>query len=292
MNPNFKHGARLRSKHLIMGKSDATRGVNFDDVKLDIQTKHKIDVMNKLSKISLFEKLWFSFFSIAGILCLIFIRPFDLQLVFGVVSFFLYMFSSNLTANGNKFGMLIALISSVLYCINCFFFKVYGEILINLLVYWPIYVFSFVSFKKNTNEQNKNDEFLEVKKLSILKIILLFLLLAVGTVALYFLFTFIGSAFALVNAVSIVSFLISMIIRMFRYIEFWWFDFIGNFFNVILWVLASTTDLSSLPMVLSTVSCIFNGVYGYIIWKKLYKKSQVSKGVLLVKRKLNINKII
>lgn len=292
MNPNFNHSSMLRSKHLIMGKSNATRGVNFDDVKLDMRTQHKIEVMNKLAKVSLFEKLWFSFFILAGILCLIFIRPFDLPLVFGVTSLFLYLFSSNLTANGNKFGMIISMISSVLYCINCFIFKVYGEVLINLFVYWPIYVFSFISFKKNTNSENKKDEFLEVKKLNILELVLCFVALFAGSIALYYFFIYIGSAFALINAVSILAFIIGMIIRMLRYIEFWFFDFLGNIFNVVLWVLASTSDLSSIPFVLSTISCILNGIYGYIIWKKLYHKSQVSKGVLLVKRKLNIKRII
>jgi len=88
------------------------------------------------------------------------------------------------------------------------------------------------------------------------------------------------------------AFLIAMIIRIFRFVEFWWFDLLGNIFNVALWVLASTQDMSSLPFVLSTISSVFNGVYGFIIWKKLYKKSQVSKGVILLKRELNISKII
>ena len=292
MNPNHNHNVRLRSKHLIMGKSDATRGSNLDDVRFETQMRHKIELMNKISNVSLFEKIWYAIFVLAGILCLIFIRPFDYQLVFAVCSLYIYLVANNFTANGNKIGMIITLGSSILYCVNCFFYRIYGEILINVLVYIPIYIFSYISFNKNTNSENKKDEFLEVNKLKFWQLSVCIISLIVGSVGLYFILDLINSAFPLVNAISIIAFLIAMIIRIFRYVEFWWFDLLGNIFSFMLWILASTSDLSSLPFVLSTVSCLFNGIYGYIIWRKLFRKSQASKGVLLVKRELKISKII
>jgi len=292
MNPNLYHKTRVRSKYLILGKSDATSGSNYDDVIESGVMQRKLMLMEKLSRVSLFEKIWYAIFILAGILCLIFIRPFDIELIFAVVSLYLYMVSNNLTANGNKFGMLVVIISSLLYVVNCFFYKIYGEIFVNVFLYIPIYIFSFVSFYKNTNKENKKDEFLEVKKLGVLKLLLCVLILLAGTAVLWLILKVINSAFPLVNAVSIVAFLIAMVIRLLRYIEFWWFDTLGNIFNVVLWVLASVSDISSLPFVLSSVSSMFNAIYGYIIWKKLYRKSQASRGVLLVKRKLKIGKII
>lgn len=292
MTPNANHNARLRSKHLIIGKSDATRGSNYADVKFDEQMRHKVALMNKISNISLFEKIWYAFFVLAGVLCLIFIKPFDFELVFAVISLYLYMISNNMTANGNKVGMIVIIVSSLLYSINCFFYKIYGEIIINVLVYIPIYIFSFVSFNKNTNKENSKAEFLEVKKMSfwlLLACVFGLLLLSAG---LYFILNLIQSAYPLVNAISIVAFLIGMIVRIFRYIEFWWFDLIGNIFSVLLWVLASTADASSIPFVLSTISSVLNGIYGFIIWRKLYRKSRASKGVILAMREIKISKII
>ena len=67
---------------------------------------------------------------------------------------------------------------------------------------------------------------------------------------------------------------------------------LGNIFTVVLWMLASISDMSILPFVLSTVSSMINCVYGYIVWKKLFRKSQASRGVLLVKRDIKIERII
>ena len=292
MNPNANQNARYRCKHLINGKCDATRGRNYNDVKVDTQMQRKLAIIDKLSHMSIFEKIWFSLFSLGGILCLIFIRPFDIQLIFAVVSLYLYLISDNLTANGNKFGMIVIITSSVLYCINCFFYKIYGEIIVNVLLYIPIYVVSFINFCRNTNTENKNDEFLQVKKLGIRNLILAVTALVVGVIAVYFLLEVINSSFAFVNALTIVTFIIAMLLRLFRCIEFWWFETLGNVFNIVLWVLASLSDLSSVPFVLTTISSMFNSVYGYIVWRKLYRKSQVSKGLLLVKREIKIDRII
>ena len=102
----------------------------------------------------------------------------------------------------------------------------------------------------------------------------------------------IDSSFALINSISIIAFLIAMIIRVFRYMEFWWFDLIGSIAGVVLWVLASASDLSSLPFILSTFSSILNSIYGFVVWKKLYRKSLASKGILLNSHGVKISRII
>ena len=292
MNPNLRKNVSLRSKHLIFGKSDATRGKNADDVKFDIQVRQKAAIRNAITRASLFEKIWYIVFIIAGLLSLIFVRPFTFTLAFAVVSLYLNMVSNNLTANGNKYGILIAILSSILYCIDCFVFKIYGELLVNILLYIPIYVVSFISFNKNTNTENENDQFLEVKRMKLWQVLVSVLALLVGAFALYLILELIGSAFALVNSISIVAFLVAMIVRVFRYMEFWWFDLLGSIAGVVLWVMASTSDLSSLPFIISTLSSILNSIYGFVVWKRLYRKSLASKGILLNHHGVKISKII
>ena len=199
MTPNTSKNAMLRNRHLIVGKSDATRGLNYSDVKLSEQMQHKIAIMNKLSNITLFEKLWYAFFTLAGVLCLIFIKPFNFQLVFAVVSLYIYMISNNLTANGNKLGMMVMIFSAVMYSINCFFYRIYGEIIVNAFVYIPIYIFTFVSFYRNTNKENSKDEFLEVKKMKVVYLLLCLLIFVVGSAGVYFGLKSINSAFPLIN---------------------------------------------------------------------------------------------
>ena len=86
--------SRIRSRNLIIGRSDATRGAKLQEVKLDAQTRHKLAIMKRLSKITLFEKIWYFVFIVGGILCLTLIKPFNFQLVFAVLSLYLYMISN------------------------------------------------------------------------------------------------------------------------------------------------------------------------------------------------------
>ena len=291
MTPNARKNAVNRSKYLIVGRADATRGKDIYDVKFDKQYETKMRVRKMLASTTLFEKIWYCTFILAGLLCLVFIRPLTFPLVFAVVSMILYMLSDNMVANGNRFGFLISIFSSVLYCIDCFVFKIYGEVFINVLIYIPIYICSYISFgKAQKKEGDKN--FLEVKKLKAWQLMLCVLLLVVGSYVVYLILTWANSSLALLNALSRVSFLISMMLSARRYVQCWWFDCIGNVFTILLWVFASARDLSSLPFVLSTISGILNAVFGIVVWQRLYRKSMASKGVILNKRPVKISRII
>ena len=286
---------KTTSKNLIFGTSASTKGAFYHNMKLQKSSDPdatKAQIIIALQRSSWFERLWYPAFFIAGILCLIFIKPFNFELCFAVLSLWLYMFANNLLARGKFVGIILSIVSATLYTIVSFFAKVYGEVIINALLYIPLDIIAVITFKRNTN---KNTDELSVKKLSLKGWFLTSLLLVFATAGIWaLLYILPGQVFPLLNAVSMCTFLCALILRNLRYKEFWWFNLIGNAVTIAMWAFVSTSStdmLFSLPFTLSSFAALLNNIYGIIMWQNLYRTMNTNGGVY-VKRKVKINQVI
>lgn len=286
---------RPATKNLIFGTSASTKGAFYHSMKLQKSTDpnaNRAEIILALQRTSWFERLWYPTFFIAGILCLIFIKPFNFELCFAVLSLWLYMVANNLLARGKFIGIILSIISASLYTVVSFFAKVYGEVIINVLLYIPLDIIAVITFKKNTNK--KTDE-LDVKKLSVKGLIITMLLLIASTAGVWaLLYILPGQVYPLLNAISMCAFLCALFLRNLRYIEFWWFNLIGNAVTIAMWALVSTSSLEmlySLPFTLSSLAALLNNIYGIIMWQNLYKKVTTNGGVY-VKKQVKINQVI
>ena len=289
------HDNNVANKNLIFGTSASTKGAFYHSMKLQKSTDpnaNRAEIVLALQRTSWFERLWYPTFFIAGILCLIFIRPFNFELCFAVLSLWLYMVANNLLARGKFVGILLSIISASLYTVVSFFAKVYGEVIINVLLYIPLDVIAVITFKKNTNK--KTDE-LSVKKLSAKGYVITLALLIAGTAGVWgLLYILPGQVYPLLNAISMCAFLCALFLRNLRYIEFWWFNLIGNAVTIAMWIFVSTSSadmLYSLPFTLSSLAALLNNIYGIIMWQNIYRKATTNGGVY-VKKQVKINKVI
>ncbi len=288
---DFKQNIRRVSRNLIVGTSRATRGAYYDNMYLN-EEKGRAGIVMAISKASWFERLWYPIFFLAGIFCLIFIRPFNFELCFAVLSLWLYMFANNLLAKGKLLGLVLSIISASLYVVVSFFAKVYGEVIINVLLYIPLDVIALCTFKKN---RDKTTNEIEVKSLEPTTWFITFGLTILGGALIYLLLYFLpGQQYPFLNMLSIVMFLAALFLRNARFKEFWWFNFVGNVVSIVMWVLVSTTKaelLYSLPMALSSLAALLNNIYGIIMWQKIYKAEMVNGGIY-VKRNVKINSVV
>lgn len=285
----------IANKHLIFGTNASTKGAFYHSMKLQKSSDpnaNRAEILVALQRTSWFERLWYPIFFIAGILCLVFIRPFNFELCFAVLSLWLYMFANNLLARGKAIGIILSIISATLYTIVSFFAKVYGEVIINVLLYIPLDIIAVITFKKNLNK--KTDE-LSVKKLSVKAWFVTIALLVAGTAGVWaLLYILPGQVYPLLNAISMSAFLAALLLRNLRYIEFWWFNLIGNAVTIAMWAFVSTSSaemLYSLPFALSSLAALLNNIYGIIMWRNIYKKATTNGGVY-VKKNIKINQVI
>lgn len=291
-NPNLY----VANRNLVYGTSSATRGASYGNMSLgstENQTSKRNEIIMALKKTSLFEKIWYPTFIVLAILCLALIRPITFELCFAVISLILYMVANNLLAKGKFVGLIISIISATLYVVVSFFAKVYGEVIINIALYIPLDIVALITFKKNIDQKSGE---LEVKSLSAVGWFTFIGLSILLTGVVYILLTFIpGQIYPFLNATSIVFFLVALILRNMRLREFWWFNLVGNFITIVLWLLVATSSadlLFSLPFTLSSLAAFCNNIYGIWMWKKIYRNAKVNGSIYIKTNKVKVKNII
>jgi len=263
--------------HLIYGTSKATRGASLNNMgffHIDSPEEKRAKLLNAIKRTSLFQKLWYSIFILATLMCLVFIRPISFNLCFSVFNVILYMVSCNLVAQGRVQGLYFEILASLTFIVVCFFNRVYGEIIINLLVYIPLDIVSIVNFKKNMNTETEQ---VNVKKLTLKQWGIINFALAGVTGGIFGILHFLlHQVYPFLNAMLIAISLVSMVIMSQRFKEFWFFDVVGNLISIFMWLFISikTPDaIQSLPIVISSLAAFVNNIYGIWMWSKIYKNN-------------------
>ena len=170
-------------------------------------------------------------------------------------------------AKGNPFGQLLMVIFSLLYGVISYRFNYYGEMITYLGMTMPMAVFALISWLKNPYKGRRSE--VKVNTISQKEI----LLMLVGTVAITALFYFVLDHFNTANIVpSTLSVTTSFIAAYltFRRSPLFALAYASNdIVLIVLWVLASISDVRYLSVVVCFVAFLVNDIYGYICWQKM-----------------------
>lgn len=169
------------------------------------------------------------------------------------------------------------LISVSLYAYISYTFNLYGEMMLNLLVYVPVQFIGFYFWQKNMTNQNTLNKAgaseviakaLNLKQWAILAVVTL-----IGTVTYIELLKYLGSALAVLDGATVVISIVAQVLMVLRYREQWALWIIVNIMTISLWaVLYFQNGETSLPLLVMYVMYLCNSVYGYYNWMKLEKR--------------------
>lgn len=263
-----------------------------------IQSESLEYLMRKTGK---FEFFWYPTFIILGLLCLVLVPIFTemtlgaiILLVVCVVNLWLCMTANNLVARGARIGLLLSSINMLLYVGISVYQKVWGEVIINALLYIPLEIIGFFNWGKEA-EAGKVDVVNKMNGVTLLKHILMLLGITIGVWAL--LHFILHQSFAIFNAIGIAGCVVGDLARNKRYFETWYFFMLCNIAGIVLWALQifSSGDgisLAILPTMISFMATLSNNFNGIYIWNVLYKNKHKNGGVYLAKRKVDIKRIV
>lgn len=242
----------------------------------------------------IFELFWYPTFILGGLLCLV-LLPIDLELVLCVTQLFLCMTANNLAARGNRVGLLLNTISMGMYVYVSFVNQVWGEVIINLLLYIPLEIMGFFKWKQASEGNSSN--MLVINKFTTKGYLLLGLVILGATGAIFSVLHFgFKQNFAIFNALAIATGVIGNVVRNKRYIETWFVFIICNLAGIALWACEAFAggggvSLSVLPLMLSYTSTLTNDFNGWAIWGAMRKKQNDTDRVFLAKRKVSVKNI-
>ena len=179
-----------------------------------------------------------------------------------------------LNAKGNPIGQLLTIIFSIIYGVISYRFAYYGEMITYLCMSMPIAFVALISWLKNPYEKGKAE--VKVNKLSKVEIILMFMFTAIVTVIFYFILKYFNTANLIPSTFSVTTSFMAAYLTFRRSPYFALAYAMNDLVLIVLWVLASITEISYLSVVICFIVFFVNDMYGFINWKRMEKRQKLN----------------
>lgn len=176
-------------------------------------------------------------------------------------------------AKGNPFGQFLMIIFSFIYGMISFRFAYYGEMITYVGMTLPMSVFAFVSWKKNPYDGNRSE--VKVNRISKKEQLFMWFLTAAVTAVFYFILTALHTANIVPSTISVATSFLAVYLS-FRRSPYFALAYVANdIVLIILWTLASVTDIRYFSVVVCFSAFLLNDIYGFLNWRKMEEKQNV-----------------
>lgn len=176
-------------------------------------------------------------------------------------------------AKGNPFGQFLMVIFSLLYGFISFTFAYYGEMITYLGMTAPMAVFALISWLKNPYNGNRAE--VKVNRLKYKEIIFMLLLTAVITIIFCYILAAFHTANLIPSTLSVTTSFLAVYLT-FRRSAFYAIGYAANdVVLIILWILATISNIAYLSVAICFVVFLVNDIYGFINWSRIQKRQEV-----------------
>ena len=290
------------SKKLIRGTVHATVGIDSPNAAVKMYGKNinRIELLRLLEKESKFKLVWYLFFlSFALVFTIIFPESYlsNIELV-------LLMVCIDLASKGKILGLYLSIFEYFLYSYIAFSSGLMGEVIKNLAIGLPLNIYTIISWTKNKkqlqspdNKYKNEDADIVIKKMKPKHLVLSLFMLVVAAAASYCLLRF-GlkqNVTLVLSSFTLGAMLVYKVLNAIRYMESWIFGIVQSGLGLIMWcvtIFSGSMDVMQIPMIAVTLAVVTNNIYGYAMWKALYRRVAINGGTILNRRKVSIKRII
>ena len=177
-----------------------------------------------------------------------------------------------LNAKGNPLGQFLTIVFSLLYGIISYRFDYYGEMITYLCMSMPIAIIALISWLKNPYKGNKSE--VAVNNISKKETVLMTILATIVTIIFYYILKYFNTANLIPSTLSITTSFLASYLTFRRSPYYALFYAANDIVLIVLWVLASITDISYLSVVICFTVFLVNDLYGFINWKRMEKRQK------------------
>ncbi len=216
--------------------------------------------------------LWISSVALILISFLVFDRSNYLTLAASLIGVTSLIFS----AKGNPTGQVLMVIFSLLYGIISYTFAYYGEMITYLGMTMPMAVFALISWLRNPYNGNRAE--VKVNSIGRHERIFMWLASAAVTLLFYFILEHFDTANIIPSTLSVTTSFIAVYLT-FRRSPYFALAYAANdLVLIVLWILASVSDVRYISVVVCFIAFLFNDIYGFINWQRMKKRQECKKG--------------
>ena len=177
-----------------------------------------------------------------------------------------------LNAKGNPLGQFLTIVFSILYGFISYKFSYYGEMITYLCMSMPMAFFALISWLKNPYKGNKSQ--VKVNSISKKEIAFMLVLTLVVTIVFYFILKYFNTANLIPSTFSVTTSFLAVYLTFRRSPYFAFAYAMNDLVLIVLWTMASISDISYLSVVICFIVFFVNDMYGFISWKRMEKKQK------------------
>ena len=172
-------------------------------------------------------------------------------------------------AKGNPIGQVLMVLFSIVYGIISYSFAYYGEMITYLGMSGPMAAFALIAWLKNPYKGKKSQ--VKVNKISKKEIVFMLIISVVVTILFYFILKYFGTANLIPSTLSIITRFIAVYLTFRRSPYFAFVYAINDLVLIVLWTLATLTDINYVSVLICFIVFFINDIYGFISWLKMEK---------------------
>ena len=173
-------------------------------------------------------------------------------------------------AKGEPLGQILTVLFSLFYGYVSFTFQYWGEMITYLCMSAPAALAATISWLKNPFEQGKTQ--VKIKKIAALHWIVLSVLSIAVTIIFYFILEYFNTPNLIFSTISITTSFFASGLTFLRSPYYAVAYATNDVVLIVMWVLASITNLSYIPMVACFFIFLLNDSYAFINWRKIEKR--------------------
>lgn len=163
-------------------------------------------------------------------------------------------------------------INVVLYAIVAWSAKYYGDVMLNILYYFPTNIIGWIAWAKHLDRQ-KNEVY--KKRMTIKQDILLGIISVVSVLGYSYILKLLGGNLPIIDSMSTVFSVIAQILMIKRFTEQWVIWIIVDVVSVIMWIAAFFTEGQSVAVLMMWSVYLANAIIMFIKWQKESKQEAV-----------------
>jgi nicotinamide mononucleotide transporter PnuC len=170
-------------------------------------------------------------------------------------------------AKGNPLGQVLTVVFSILYAIISFSYAYYGEVATYLGMTAPMALIALIAWLRNPYQGDASQ--VRVNHLRKKEYALLILLTAAVTVAFYFILGYFHTANLLPSTLSVMTSFAAAYLT-FRRSPYYALAYaLNDVVLIVLWALATVTDISYLSVTVCFAMFLVNDLYGFVNWRRM-----------------------
>ena len=176
-------------------------------------------------------------------------------------------------AKGLPIGQVLTILFSILYGIVSYQFRYYGEMITYLGITLPSAFYTLVIWLKHPYEKSGGE--VKIARLNKKSIVITIIVSTLITILFYFILEYLQTPNLIISTISIFTSMFAAILMMYRVPYYALAYAINDIILIILWVLASISSISYIPMVICFMIFLVNDLYAFIDWSKRRKIQNV-----------------